>query len=175
MGFFSRFYIRDDVFHRAYEALILLALATSVLHIRTVPILSDPNNPEMFIFCLGVFLSYVLLVSRYVEVFVCQRCGTKGLFPEAAGISVILGMICYMVPTVCYGIATAYAGAQFFGSPYEVNYDDAKRMLAGEESKGQLELDDVAAWICVGGGMFTTLGLMLMVGYLLSSLDNPRE
>ena len=69
----SRFYVKDDMFHRFYEVAVLLALATAVLHIRPVAIMANPKQEmDSFIFALALVVAYALAMGRYVEIMLCN-------------------------------------------------------------------------------------------------------
>lgn len=70
MYFDSRFYVRDDVWHRLFEVTVLVVLATAVLHIRPVEFLESPSeHVDMFAFSLACVLQNFLTIWRYVEIY----------------------------------------------------------------------------------------------------------
>jgi hypothetical protein len=70
MYFDARFAYEDDLFHRLFEICLLVVLATAVLHIRSVDVLSHPaTNISMFVVCLMLVLNRVLLLTRYLEIY----------------------------------------------------------------------------------------------------------
>ena len=55
--------IPKDIVHTTFLMTTLLPLATAILNIRTVPILSDPaHHNDMFLFCLSLTIGYCLYV-----------------------------------------------------------------------------------------------------------------
>ena len=70
MHFDSRFAFSDDPFHRLFEVLHLCFLATAVVHIRTVDVMSNPSEyPDMFGYSLGLALLTVMNMCRNAEIY----------------------------------------------------------------------------------------------------------
>lgn len=109
----GRYYVGNDLYHRGFEIAILLALATSILHIRPVSILSNPDNEDMFLFCLGMVIAYVLALTRYVEVWYFAYKGASQLYPEAAIASKrdVVSILCSLA---FYIAAMVYAAVKHF-------------------------------------------------------------
>ncbi len=65
----SRFsVVEDSIFHRLFEVVHLVFVATAVLHIRPYDKLSNPyDDDDMFAFCLGVTLGNLMTILRYIE------------------------------------------------------------------------------------------------------------
>lgn len=64
----SRFVTEDDLFHRALQICSLVILATSVLHIRPVKVMSNASQEiSMFVFCLCIVLDSVLEACKSAE------------------------------------------------------------------------------------------------------------
>ena len=203
MGFFARFFFRDDVLHRLFETLVLLPLATAVLHIRTVGVLSDPHLPDMFVLCLSTLLAHVGVNMRYFEVFVAQVKGVSGLYPEAAWMSAII-LITQLPSMIFYVGAVVYSGAQYYGYdsapsldhssgyPYESVYsnasdvsdynsssvtDNATRHLAAAPSSSYSsgESDDVAAWLLLVGTAMQTIVWVCLLFLYLPRVSDPQK
>ena len=63
--FDARFVHEDDLYHSFYEILVLVILATAVLHIRSVEFLSHPSEHiSMFIFSIALVLERVQMLLR---------------------------------------------------------------------------------------------------------------
>ena len=67
----SRFVVcGDDLFHRVFEWARLAVLATAILHVRTVDIMSDGANYfDTFCFCLMILLGNLLTWFKYIEIY----------------------------------------------------------------------------------------------------------
>ena len=136
MHFDSRFYARDDLYHRIYEFTVLVVLATAVLHIRPVSVMSDTtNNVDMFTFSLAISIGTLLVIGRSVEFFVV------GVDGEPAAKAHSKRDIPIVALSGCFYIAAAiYSGVKYFSdddtdedsSNYESTSadDDHHRMLA---------------------------------------------
>jgi hypothetical protein len=110
----ARFYVGDDLSHRFYEVAVFLAIASSILHIRPVSELSHAaETPEMFAFSLSLAVGYFLASGRFVEIFVCQRLGCKGLYPEASA-AAVHQLTTYLPPLALYTAATIYSGVKYY-------------------------------------------------------------
>jgi hypothetical protein len=70
MSYDARFVVSDDLFHRLQEILGLSILASIVVHIRPVSILSNlATRSEMFAFSLSVTCGWAFTISRYLELY----------------------------------------------------------------------------------------------------------
>jgi hypothetical protein len=70
MFFDSRFVYEDDLYHRLFEICLLVVLATAVLHIRSVDVMSHPAaHISIFVFCILLVLSKALVVARSLEIY----------------------------------------------------------------------------------------------------------
>jgi len=68
MYYDSRFAFGDDPFHRLFEVINLCFLATAVVHIRTVDVMSNPSQyPDMFAYALGMTLLSFMSICRNIE------------------------------------------------------------------------------------------------------------
>jgi len=169
MFYYARYYVGDDIFHRCFEIAVLVPLATAVLHIRPVSVLSDlENNVDMFAFSLSILVGYLLALVRFFEVTVCARIGTEGLFPEALFAS-RRDSLWMSVPTAFYAVATIYSAIQHYGSSDDGDYsadgnytEDDHRVLA-EAAKASYKEDDVAVWILLGGALASMLFAAVIV------------
>jgi hypothetical protein len=70
MYFDSRFVFEDDLFHCLFQICVLFVLATAVLHIRSVDVLSHPDkNISMFVFSLLLVINRILVSVRSMEIY----------------------------------------------------------------------------------------------------------
>jgi hypothetical protein len=135
----------DDLIHRLGELAMLVILATAVLHIRSVTIMSDISGQvSMFAFALSLLLDRVYATIRYSEVYlfgVGHREGLKG--------SVLKLTMPRILATAGYLAATIVAGAAYFGG----NGSGERRMAessATAESVGH-STSNVPIWLCFLG------------------------
>jgi hypothetical protein len=180
----SRFYVVDDIFHRLFEVASLLSLASAVLHIRTVPIMSDPaHNVDMFAFSLSVAIAHALAFVRAAEIMICQWWfKTKGLYPESFYNSQ-RDCVWVGIPTLFFLAASIYSGIEYYGSDEKTKKEsDAEdgyhRSLAGEEDKyASATEDDVAIILCLAGvlsGMAVLAIIMFIVLGSWRTIDHKK-
>ena len=113
MNYDSRYYTLDDTFHRGYELCILIALATAILHIRPVNILSNSReNIDMFIFSLSVGIANVLCIGRAVEVYF------NVIGEKAAKSASIREIIWFSPPIIFYTTAAILSGLKYYSSDH---------------------------------------------------------
>ena len=140
MYFDSRFSFSDDPLHRLFEVLHLCFLATAVVHIRSVDVMSNPSDyPDMFAYSLGLTMLTVMNLIRNIEIY---------FFVDgepAAKIVTKRDSLSQMVQLSFYLAAAIVTGTQYFhnrrnsgsdGGGYE---DDSHRGLFGghdEEYQG---------------------------------------
>ena len=137
MYYDSRFAFGDDPYHRLFEVINLCFLATAVVHIRTVDVMSNPAEyPDMFAYALGVTLLSVMSICRNIEIM---------FFVEgepAAKIVAKRDMINQVGQGIFYLAATIFAGTQYYGRntggggggaepDYGYGNDDSHRLLLG--------------------------------------------
>lgn len=121
MYYDSRFFTLNDIWHNFYDVCNLVALATAVLHIRPVSLLSNPEeNIDLFIFCLAICLGMILIIGRSVEVILV----VEG--EQAAKAASKRDAAMYAFMTIFFIAATVYAGVKYYGnndSDNEYHYD----------------------------------------------------
>jgi hypothetical protein len=160
----SRFYCRNDYFHGIYEIASFLALATSVLYIRPLSILSDPaGNSDMFRFSLSILIAYVLSLGRLLEVSLVQRFvkNQTGLFPESFFAALIDSI--HMVLSIVFVLAAAiYSGISYHNGTSSVygveksKQEDGHRWLASAASDNTAlkssynQPDYIPIWLLLG-------------------------
>lgn len=169
----SRFYYVDDIFHRLFEVATLVPLATAVLHIRTVPILSDPkNNVDMFAFSLCIAIAHALELVRKVEIIVCQKYfQTEGLYEEAFRHS-RRDFFWTGVPTCFFLAAAVYSGVKFYGYDSD-DSDEGRALAAAKETTGNTSTiyeDDVAICLNLAGAL---MGPVVMAFTLFVYFGGP--
>jgi len=168
MWYDARYVHDDDVVHRILELALLVILATAVLHIRSVSILSDPSGQvSMFAFALALVLEKVVSALRYAEVYffgVGHQEGIRG--------SVRLMILSRFSMVACYVAAAAIAGIAYFGSSSdeEAATSVVHRMVAdaAATSVPSSEYDSGGTTIAKAAGHSTTYVpiWLCFVGYL---------
>jgi hypothetical protein len=185
----SRFYHHDDLFHRCYEIALLLALATAVLHIKPVAILSHPTQSlDMFVYCMGVGVAYLLAQGRLIEVMICQRYGNAPhLYPEAYQSS-RNDVFMYLGNGASFVVAAVYTAWQYYHhNDNEMQVDKAatsglhQRFLAdatdGESIYGETQpsSDHVAIWVLLAGTLVGALARLSRIGTKFLSKQSHYE
>ena len=130
MYYDSRFAFGDDPFHRLFEVINLCFLATAVVHIRTVDVMSNPSKyPDMFAYALGMTLLSFTSICRNIELmfFVDGE--------PAAKIVAKRDCINRIGQGTFYLAATVVAGTHYYSNLSDGNssygYDDSHRFLLG--------------------------------------------
>lgn len=187
MVYDSRFQSPDDSLHTGLEIFQLCMLATAVLHIRPVSYMSQgSNNPEMFFFCLAIWISFLYTIMTYVEI------RFWGVIGQAAAKYAAVTSILWNVPSfLCITIATLYSGIVYFtpDDANDANANSYSRLLAATD--GNYSSDSAAvhhlpiillvcAWLSgiitqpiiillrvVEGKGFKDLSVPLNIGYVI--------
>lgn len=130
----ARFFTYDDAFHGVFAVAVLVALASVVLHIRPIAVLSNPTeNVEPFALCISLLIANLLSVSRYMEIVFIGCVGQ-----DAAVISSRRDALHKILPIVILCAASIYTGIEFYGSGSEMEEDqqnDDHRVLAGDDKE----------------------------------------
>jgi Bacterial low temperature requirement A protein (LtrA) len=163
----SRFYVLDDVWHRGYEITLLLALATVVLHIKPVAVLSHPTQTmDMFVYCVGLCVAYFLALGRLIEIMICQRyvsasANSKetGLHPEAYH-AARKDLWSFSGAGFFYVAAAIYTGIQYFEHRSMSEYRSlaASTIDSSVDYNKPNEMDNVAIWLFLGGVFINLVG-----------------
>lgn len=64
----SKYAPPDNLFHRVFEVVHILVLGTIIQHIRKVSVMSDPENPNMVVFCMSLAVESALVIARAVDI-----------------------------------------------------------------------------------------------------------
>ena len=178
MMYASRFYVVPDIFHRLYEVATLLPLATAVLHIRTVPILSAlAHQFDMFAYSVSIALAVLLNLLRSAEVMLCQHVfHTQGLFPEAYHAT--QRDLIWGGPSFLLAVASAtYAGLEYYGNndndenhpDHEQKTDSSYHRIVAETTEPQHDDDDdIAIWLSLAGPMASLLVMSIFVLFVFA-------
>ena len=140
MFYDSRFVYGDDVFHKLFEAAVLVNLATAVSYIAPVKYMSQPSkgNVEMFGFALSILVGAFLNTFRVIECYFFGR-GQRNVI-EA---STLMEMKWTCLPLTFLLAATIYAGLEYFKDDKGNDYDtDDHRLLAEGDEKDEYAFCD---------------------------------
>ena len=127
----SRFVVTDDdLFHRFFDLAVLVVLATAVLHIRPVDIMSNGEDyVDAFAFCLAILLGNALTAIKYIELYFWGI--GQPVIKQEAKRYFKMGMI-YLVPVL---VATILAGVKYYGSSHSnASYYDQESYESKAES-----------------------------------------
>ena len=127
----SRFaVVEDSTFHRVFEVVHLLFVATAVLHIRTYDKLSNPyDDDDMFAFCVGVTLGNLMTMLRYVEL-LCWPSTIPSAKSQAK-----LTFLTRIPPFCCFLAASIIAGIKFYSGNGHI---DSRFLAASADSSGNI-------------------------------------
>mmetsp|Transcript_5885 Transcript_5885/g.9781 ORF Transcript_5885/g.9781 Transcript_5885/m.9781 type:complete len:541 (+) Transcript_5885:61-1683(+) len=140
----ARYFTYDDIYHRVYSVANLVALASVVLHIRPVDVLSSPKeNVEAFALSVSLLAGSVFSAMRYLEMLWIGYVGEKSMYYAARRDAAFK-----MLPIIFYCAASIYAGLQYFGN--DDSGDDDHRMLAGDPYE-KSETTDVPIYLILAG------------------------
>jgi hypothetical protein len=156
MFYDARFVVGDDLFHRVGEVASIVVLASAILHIRPVDVLSNPSeNVDMFGFCLSMSISILLVMLRWVELYFFGV--GQPVIKETAKFD--FKMCC--VPFSFLLAATIVAGLEHFGS------DGSHRLLAEANSAPKVETTNVPIWLCLASTVSFWIVLTIRVIFIL--------
>lgn len=101
----------DDLYHRVWEILYLSALASAILHIQPVAVMSDTfASADMFAFALSLAVAQLLFVVRFVDL-ACFGRGQRDVLKVLAWREG--SMMC--VAMLVQAVAATLAGVDYFG------------------------------------------------------------
>ena len=163
----SRFFTRGDVFHRIYEVCVLVALGTTILHIRAANVLSHTTeNIELFAFCVSFAIATVLTMLRYVEILwridgqqdVARITARRDIISKIP--SLVLAVVAAIVAGNDYYNNNSSSGSAYGSNTGSTNGDGYSsdtsetggRMLAGSDSTddGNSPTNHIPIWLILG-------------------------
>lgn len=163
----------DDLVHRVGELAMLVILATAVLHIRSVTIMSDISGQvSMFAFALSLLLDRVYATIRYAEVYlfgVGHREGLKG--------SVLKMTTPRILATAGYLAAAIVAGAAYFGS----NESGERRMAESSAAAADAAAvhgtvtSTVPIWLCFAGYVGSIIAYTIEIQFFFPKDGSHKE
>jgi hypothetical protein len=174
MYYDSRFFTPNDAFHRFYEFAVLVVLATAVLHIRPVSILSNPaDNVDMFTFALSITIANIMAAGRVLEVMLFVKGQESAKRAARRDLTYALFVLVFNIA------ATIVSGLEFFSDHddhtddgYDADKnstaqydDDNHRFMAAAESTSYAASDpnDIPIWLMIGGAMANVVLMALMI------------
>jgi hypothetical protein len=106
----SMFYTLEDIAHGIFGAAVLVVLASVVVHIRTVDVLSKPaENVETFAICFSLLIANVLSLLRYAEMLIF------GCVGQHAAILASRRLVLEKIgPILLLLVATIYSGWKYY-------------------------------------------------------------
>lgn len=161
-----------------YEFAVLIVLATAVLHIRPVAILSDPkNNLDMFCLSISLATASALGLGRVLELYY------NGVGQPALKNAARRDLIWFSFITSWYIAASFVSGLEYFGNndkstaayPKEDEYgyedinsttydDDHHRFLAESGSDySTVYENNIPIYLVLAGSMSYTFGMLVTV------------
>jgi hypothetical protein len=181
MYFDSRFVYEDDLFHRLFEICILVVLATAVLHIRSVDVMSHPaTHISMFVFSILLVLSKALVVARSIEIYWFGLGQTKIL-----KIVAVRDMRKVLISGSMYLAAAIVAGMDYCGNQ-EQDSGSARRGLADAavvedeiyvayKSSTSLGVNHIPIALCLAGIVFEQIFFAIFIIFFAPSGGLHKE
>jgi hypothetical protein len=169
MFYDARFDSGRDLYHRFSEFLVLVVLATAVLYIRPVTIMSTTSdNEDMFVFSLCITLSSILAIGRSIDI---KRNVDGDL---AAKRTSEYEFKWYGLMTAFYASAMIVSAVDYFGSS-DSNYGSAHRFL-GAAAGAIGDTNHVPISLLLAGAVCHPLGIIFQIFRPRFIKDyNPQE
>jgi hypothetical protein len=161
----ARYVHDDDLVHRVGELLILVILATAVLHIRSVSIMSDPSQPSMFAFCIAMLLDRVYAFCRYAEVFFLGV-GDEGLKGSVTRLALPrgLGFAGYLAATIVSGLA-------YYGQDGAVE----RRLAQADATNESVASSNIPIWLCFAGFVASQIGYTIELQFFIPTGTHKKK
>jgi hypothetical protein len=181
MFFDSRFVFEDDLFHRLFQICILVVLATAVLHIRSVDVMSHPaTHISMFVFCILLVLSKVLVLARSLEIYWFGLGQTQILKTV-----VVRDMRKVLISASMYLAAAIVAGIEYYGN-HGQGSGSARRGLAnavvaedeiyaGYESSTSSGVNHIPISLCLAGFLFEQILFAVFIVFFAPAGGRHKE
>jgi hypothetical protein len=133
--FDGRFVVMDDMYHRVTFVAFLCALASAVVHIRPVDILSQPSKYiDAFALYLSLTALALIAIVREAELYFFGK-GER----EPIQTSALQGIKFSLINFSLNLAATVIAGKEYFGT------DGGHRLLA---EAGPTDVNHLPIWLC---------------------------
>lgn len=170
MFFDARFVYEDDLFHCLFQICILVVLATAVLHIRSVDVMSHPDtNISMFVFCILLVLSKVLVLARSLEIYLFGLGQTKILKAVA-----VRDMRKVVISGSMYAAAAIVAGMEYYGDQGQDSSGSERRGLA-DIAVVEGEINHIPISLCLAGFLLEQIVFAVLVVYFSPSGGAHKE
>ena len=156
----ARFVTDEDIVHRLQQMAVLIVLATAVLHIRPVDIMSQPQHfISSFTLSLCLVLEQVLHIGKYMELYF-RGMGQRAVLKKVA----LREVRATILTTLCYLAAAIVAGREYYS-----NSDDSEhhRFLAAatdaSSSSSSTTTNHLPMWLCLAGFLASCVYLAIDV------------
>jgi hypothetical protein len=181
MFFDSRFVYEDDLFHRLFQICILVVLATAVLHIRSVDVMSHPSTHiSMFVFCILLVLSKLLVLARSIEIYWFGLGQTQILKTVA-----VRDMRKVLISGFMYLAAAIVAGIDYYGNQGQ-DSGSARRGLAytavaedeiyvGYDSSTSPGVNHIPISLCLAGFLFEQILFAVFIVFFAPAGGRHKE
>lgn len=161
MHYDARFVVTDDLYHRGFELLGLVILASVVLHIRPVSVLGDwTHSSAMFALALSLTFSWLYHIWRCLELFVAgqgQQSVIRAMAWREIGLASISLVFC-IAATVVTGmdyyenqsVEIAETGNRILVSTADKQVDEHNNTSTydkGLQSTSESSSSDLAIWL----------------------------
>ena len=138
----GRFVVGDDLYHRFFEVMHLCVLASVVVHIRPVDILSSPSKyVDMFGLCVSLCVSYMLSFIRQLEVYFAGV-GERQLLKNAIRRECVQTILLILF----FGAAAVVAGLEHFG---DSGGGEHRNLAEATVYKESTEMNHIPIWLCL--------------------------
>ena len=155
----SRFFTYDDAVHRVFSVAVLVVLASVIVHVRPVDVLSNPTeNIEPFALSVSLLFAKVLSMCRYMEILLIGCVGQNAALVQARRDARLR-----VGPVIFLWAASIYTGIKFFGSKENLKVSQEHRLLANEQKMVQYvgETSDIPIYLILGSSAVYTFGTIL--------------
>lgn len=155
----SRFFTYDDAFHRVFSVAVLVVLASVIVHIRPVEVLSNPSdNVEPFALSVSLLFAKVLSLCKYMEMLLIGCVGQNAaLMTARRDARLRLGSV------VLLWAASIYTGIKFFGNKENLQLSGEHRVLAEGQERSQFasEKTDIPIYLILASSLAYSFGNIL--------------
>jgi hypothetical protein len=175
MFFDSRFVYEDDLFHQLFQICILVVLATAVLHIRSVDVMSHPETHiSMFVFCILLVLSKILVLARSLEIYWFGLGQTQILKTV-----VVRDMRKVIISTFMYLAAAIVAGMDYYGNQSQDSGSTrrglAETAVADYESSISSGVNHIPIALCLAGFLFEQIVFAAFIVFFAPTGGRHKE
>ena len=141
--FYESRYSVGDYAHQILEVIRVFFLSFSVLHIKSIELMSDPKSAEMFGFTLGIFIESLIRIILKIELILVGQ-GDREAIRNHSRRKV---KVTYLPQTLFFLAAVIVSGIQLWNENHPE--DGNKRYLAATTSSDAWSLADVPIVLCL--------------------------